>query len=92
MPFNERKNVIENISCVDEVISFKDDEFGSAINALKKVKKMHPYRKIVFANGGDRNKDNIPEMSVEGVDFLFGVGGDDKKFIFLDMKKMAILL
>ena len=79
MPFNERKNIIENISCVDEVISFKDDVFGSAINALKKVKKMYPDRKIAFANGGDRNKDNIPEMSVEGVDFLFGIGGDDKK-------------
>ena len=35
---------------------------------------------IAFANGGDRNiEGNIPEMSVQGVEFLFSVGGDDKK-------------
>ena len=34
---------------------------------------------LSFANGGDRNKGNIPEMSVDGIDFIFSVGGDDKK-------------
>ena len=37
MPFDERKSIIENLSCVDSVIDFKDDEKGSAINALKKI-------------------------------------------------------
>ena len=32
-------------------------------------------RNIIFANGGDRTEQNIPEMSVEGVEFVFGVGG-----------------
>jgi mannose-6-phosphate isomerase-like protein (cupin superfamily) len=32
----------------------------------------------VFANGGDRTQDNIPEMAVDGVEFVFGVGGEDK--------------
>ena len=32
-----------------------------------------------FAIIGDRVKNNIPEMEVEGVSFEFGVGGDDKK-------------
>ena len=40
---------------------------------------MFPEDDIAFANGGDRNKGNIPEMSVEGVEFIFSVGGDDKK-------------
>lgn len=79
MPFNERKIIIENFSFVDSVIDFKDDEKGSATNALIKVKEMYPNDDIAFANGGDRNKGNISEMSVEGVEFLFSIGGDDKK-------------
>tara|TARA_B100000886_G_C20385576_1_gene475860 strand:+ start:306 stop:1076 length:771 start_codon:yes stop_codon:yes gene_type:complete len=79
MPFAERKIIIENLSCVDSVISFEDDEIGSASNALIKAKEIYPNDDIYFANGGDRNKDNIPEMSVSDVKFLFSVGGDDKK-------------
>jgi hypothetical protein len=32
-------------------------------------------------NGGDRTKTNIPEMDVEdnNIEFIFGVGGEDKK-------------
>ena len=79
MPFNERKAIIENFADVDIVINFEDDDLGSATNALIKVKEMFPEDDIAFANGGDRNKGNIPEMSVEGVEFIFSVGGDDKK-------------
>ena len=79
MPFAERKSIVENLSCVDLVVDFEDDELGSAINALIKVKEMFPEDEIVFANGGDRNKENIPEMSVNDVEFKFSVGGDDKK-------------
>lgn len=79
MPFNERKNIIENLTVVDAVIDFDDDEQGSAINALIKVQKDYPYDEITFANGGDRNEKNIPEMKVNGINFAFGVGGDDKK-------------
>jgi cytidyltransferase-like protein len=79
MPFLERKAIVENLSCVDMVIDFEDDELGSAKNALIKVKEMYPDDEIIFANGGDRNKENIPEMSVNNVEFEFSVGGDDKK-------------
>jgi len=79
MPYIERNEIIRNLGCVDEVINFDDDEIGSAINALKKVKKLYPNDQIFFANGGDRDKSNIPEMSVDGVEFLFGIGGNDKK-------------
>ncbi len=79
MPFDERKLIIENFSCVDLVIDFQDDDKGSASNALIKVKEMYPEDDIAFANGGDRNKGNIPEMSIDGIEFLFSVGGDDKK-------------
>ncbi|MFL2723013.1 MAG: adenylyltransferase/cytidyltransferase family protein, partial [Gammaproteobacteria bacterium] len=79
MPFAERKTIIENLSCVDLVIDFEDDETGSASNALIKAKEMFPNDNIYFANGGDRNKNNIPEMSVSDIEFIFSVGGDDKK-------------
>ena len=79
MPFSERKSVIENLKFVDKVIDFKDDDIGSCIHALEKVKELHKEDEIYFANGGDRDKENIPEMSVDGINFLFSVGGDDKK-------------
>ena len=79
MPFNERKVIIESIGCVDEVIDFEDDEIGSCIHALEKAKNLFPADQLFFANGGDRNDGNIPEMSVDGIEFLFSVGGDNKK-------------
>lgn len=79
MPFAERKIIIENFSAVDEVISFDDDKIGSAINALIKLKKMHPDCEIIFCNGGDRNNSNCPEQSIKGIKNIFGVGGEDKK-------------
>ena len=85
MPFSERKIIIENITFVDQVIDFKDDEVGSCINALEKAKKLYPNDEIFFANGGDRTKKNIPEMSVSGVNFLFGIGVGNS--IFIDVKE-----
>ena len=79
LPFHERKNILENLSMVSKVIDFEDDDEGSAINGLKKVKIQHPNDEIIFCNGGDRIKDNIPEMKVKGINFSFSVGGDDKK-------------
>ena len=79
MPFLERKAIVENLACVDLVVDFEDDELGSATNALIKVKEMYPDDQIIFANGGDRNKENIPEMSVDNISFQFSVGGDNKK-------------
>ena len=79
MPLNERKSIVEAIKYVDEVISFEDDEKSSCINALEAIKKTYPSEEIYFANGGDRDIKNIPEMSVLGINFLFGVGGNDKK-------------
>tara|TARA_B100001057_G_scaffold256130_1_gene256364 strand:+ start:724 stop:1503 length:780 start_codon:yes stop_codon:yes gene_type:complete len=79
MNIEERKNILINIEFVDEVITFNDDEYGSCIDALEKIKDKYPNDSIIFCNGGDRNKDNIPEMVVDNIDFRFGIGGDDKK-------------
>lgn len=78
MPFVERLEIINELSCVGHVFGF-DDNDGSAINAIQYVKDYFPRNsEIIFANGGDRTKDNIPEMVFEDVEFVFGVGGDDK--------------
>ncbi len=79
MPFEERKAIVESIKYVDKVIDFDDDKKGSSINALEKVKQLYPNDEIYFANGGDRNKKNIPEMEVSDINFIFSVGGDNKK-------------
>ena len=71
--------MLENLTFVDEVLKFKDDDQGSCIEGLKKVKNKFPNEEIIFCNGGDRNEQNIPEMSLKGIKFKFMVGGDDKK-------------
>jgi cytidyltransferase-like protein len=82
MDFTERSSVISNLRSVMQVIDF-DDSDNSASNAIEKVKSMYPDSNIIFANGGDRNSLNIPEMERfkdDGqVSFVFGIGGDDKK-------------
>jgi len=79
MSLEERKNILINIECVDEVMTFDDDAAGSCINALEKIKDKYPNKTIIFCNGGDRTKKNIPEMKVKDIEFKFGVGGNDKK-------------
>ena len=49
MPFNERKIIIENLEAVDKVIDFPDDDIGSCINGLKKLKKYIQMMKLFFA-------------------------------------------
>lgn len=80
MPWNERLCIINNLSMVDEVYTF-DDEDGSARHFIQQVRSHYPNATLIFANGGDRTKDNIPEMDVQddNIEFVFGVGGEDKK-------------
>ena len=78
MSWNERIAIINNLQMVDEVFTFMDDD-DSAINFIKQIKAHYPKDKLIFANGGDRTADNIPEMVFDDVEFVFGVGGEDKR-------------
>jgi len=83
MPFQERLKIVQNLKMVDETMSF-DDSDDSASGAIFKLQCTSGHnKKIIFANGGDRNKDNIPEMKIyensHQVEFVFGVGGDNKQ-------------
>ena len=80
MSWNERLCVINNLSMVDEVYTFNDDD-GSAKHFIQQVRAHYPNSKLIFANGGDRTASNIPEMDIidDNLEFVFGVGGEDKK-------------
>lgn len=78
MPWKERMIILDNLHMTDDVIAF-DDSDGTACDAIRKVKQKYPGSDIVFANGGDRTADNIPEMIFNDVEFIFSVGGDDKQ-------------
>jgi cytidyltransferase-like protein len=77
MPSSERINIIQNLKAVDHCILFNDTE-NHAIEAIRNVKLLYPNDHIIFANGGDRTAENIPEMSEPNVEFIFGIGGEDK--------------
>lgn len=77
MDFSERKSIVEAMHMVDSVVSF-DDSDGTCIAGLKQLRARFPNDKILFCNGGDRTQNNIPEMSVPGIEFEFGVGGEHK--------------
>lgn len=79
MPLLERAAILRAIQGVDFVIDF-DDADGSAKNAIQMVRQSYPQDHIIFANGGDRTTENIPEMDVAdaNVEFRFAVGGDNK--------------
>jgi cytidyltransferase-like protein len=79
MSIDERLSIMGNLKNVLCAIRF-DDSDGSAKDAIKKVREMFPKETIIFANGGDRTKENIPEMDtdVDNVQFIFGVGGENK--------------
>jgi len=77
MPWNERLCIVNNLAMVDEVYTF-DDEDGSARHFIQQVRAHYPDAELIFCNGGDRTPDNIPEMDVDGVEFVFGVGGENK--------------
>ena len=82
MPYSERATIISNLKSVMMVIPI-DDSDGTASDAIVQAKKLFPNNKIIFANGGDRTKTNIPEMDKfendTQVSFEFGVGGNEKK-------------
>jgi mannose-6-phosphate isomerase-like protein (cupin superfamily) len=92
MPMQERFALVSNLGMVDEVVTYNDSD-GSSSDAIRVVRSRYPDADIVFANGGDRTQENIPEMGVEDsqLEFAFGVGGEDKKnsssWILEDWKK-----
>ena len=59
MSWNERANIIANFSFVDMVIDF-DDSDDTASDAIEKCLEFSD--EVIFANGGDRDENEIPEI------------------------------
>lgn len=82
MPSSERADVVRALSMVDAVVAFDDDydADGSCKRFIEDSCWNYEEDEVIFANGGDRTNDNIPEMQVvaENLSFEFGVGGSDK--------------
>jgi cytidyltransferase-like protein len=80
MPLSERRIIVGNLKDVTATIVYNDDD-GSSCKAIEQLL-LHcsPDDELIFANGGDRTKENIPEMSITDsrVKFMFGVGGENK--------------
>ena len=79
MPFEDRISIIQSLQGVDYTIPFNDKD-DSAKDAIQRTRRVFPQDKIIFANGGDRTLNNIPEMNIidDNLEFVFGVGGEDK--------------
>jgi len=83
MPFKERASILNNIVGVESVISFNDND-GTAIELIKKCRKIYPEHPLVVCNGGDRTEENNPDANDEQIKndknlkFLFGIGGSYK--------------
>lgn len=84
MNVNERVSIIKSLEMVDAVIVFNDAD-GTAKDAIRYCLDSYSNSTIVFANGGDRSKTNIPEMEIhttsedsKRLKFEFGIGGEHK--------------
>ena len=62
MPLEERCLILKNIKMVDEVVTW--DDVDNTANKLidYQLSKLNTDQKIIFANGGDRNKVTTPEI------------------------------
>ena len=80
MPIEERMAVIRELRMVDSAVPFNDDN-NSSIDLIQKALVL--FDDVLFANGGDRTQDNIPEIyefdKDPRVQFAFGVGGTHKQ-------------
>ena len=74
MAWEERAELIQQFESVDRVVPFNDDD-NTACDALITIKP------DAFANGGDRKRDNTPEMEIcdsMNIQMLWNIGGKEK--------------
>ena len=61
MPEHERKEIIEAFEAVDRVILSSHKKNTKDISVIEDIKSICPH---IFAKGGDRTYDNIPEAAI----------------------------
>jgi cytidyltransferase-like protein len=78
MPEAERKEIIEALRCVDEVVLTTHASDPADMSVCAELRNIRP---DIFANGGDRKVDNVPEVAVceeIGCRMVFAVGRGGK--------------
>jgi cytidyltransferase-like protein len=78
MPEKQRKEIIESLSNVDEVIISRHQKNTKDISVCRELEELKP---DIFANGGDRVRKNVPEVAVcqkIGCRVVFNVGWGGK--------------
>lgn len=78
MPEKERKEIIEALRAVDRVIITSHKKNTKDMSVCEEIKKIKP---DIFANGGDRFADDIPEFKLckeMGIKMVFNVGRGGK--------------
>ncbi|MEK7546567.1 MAG: adenylyltransferase/cytidyltransferase family protein [Patescibacteria group bacterium] len=78
MPQDERREVIKAIDGVDGVFLTKHPKNPSDMSVCAELLEIKPH---IFANGGDRSKDNIPEVEIcrsIGCKMIFNIGQGGK--------------
>lgn len=76
MDQRERSAILEAIRYVDKVIISKHSENPQDMSVCTELAELKP---DIFANGGDRKADNIPEYDLcekLGIKMIFNVGGE----------------
>ena len=61
MPEHERKEIIEAFQAVDKVVLSRHKKNTKDISVVEDIKAIRPH---IFAKGGDRTYDNIPEVPI----------------------------
>ena len=75
MPEKERKGILEELTCVDQVVLTRHPKNSKDFSVCKTLELIKP---DIFANGGDQTKKTIPEVQTcqeIGCQMVFNVGG-----------------
>lgn len=76
MPEADRKEILEALEDVDEVILSYHELHPKDISVCAELEVIRPH---IFANGGDRKHNNVPEVALckeLGIEMAFNVGGE----------------
>lgn len=76
----DRLRIVEALRAVDHAMVAVDED-RTVCASLEAVAQKFSDRTLIFANGGDRKPEFVPEAAVceqYGIELRFGVGGDNK--------------
>lgn len=76
LPFEDRLQILRELRSVDEVFESIDQD-RSVCESIDFIGRKYPGKKIVFAKGGDRTSDEIPEAKIcekHNIDIVDGLG------------------